>query len=63
MERTALGACAGRRLRCAALVPHDSLLLANSNLVEFLKSDQCVGHIAKGVLNSPLVGYQCLLML
>src|SRR5258708_27124467 len=38
------------------------LLLANSHLVQFLISDQCVGHIAESVLNGLLVGNQSLLV-
>src|SRR5258708_12918325 len=39
------------------------LLLANSHLVQFLISDQCVRHIAESVLNGLLVGNQSLLVL
>src|SRR4029077_18033549 len=57
-----------------ALVAHDGeadrlgqityrLFLANSHLMEFLISDQSIGHISQGVLNGLLVCEQSLLVL
>src|SRR5208282_4292780 len=41
----------------------DDLLLADSNLVEFLVCDQRIGYISKGALNGLLVNEQSLLVL